>query len=35
MSPIVNDLSVYYPADNYPVVLDGRIVGYVEEDLVD
>lgn len=35
MSPIVNDLSVNYPPDNYPVLLDGKIIGYVEEDLID
>lgn len=35
MSPIVDDVSVVYPPDNYPVTLDGRLVGYVEEDIVD
>lgn len=35
MSPIVNDLSVIYPEENYPVLLDGRLIGYIDEDLVD
>lgn len=34
MSPNVNDLTVIYPPDSYPVLLDGRLIGYIDEDLV-
>lgn len=35
MTPGVNDLSIVYNPDNYNVLLDGRIIGYIDEDLVD
>ena len=35
MNPVVNDLAVVFPPDNYHVVLDGRVVGFVEEAIVD
>lgn len=35
MVPNNNDLSVIYPAESYPVLFNGKIIGYIDEDLVD
>lgn len=35
MNPITNDLDLVYPSEYYTVMLDGRIIGYIESGLVD
>lgn len=35
MIPIIHNVSVIFPPEAYHVVLDGRIIGYIEEKLVD
>ena len=34
MCSIVNDLQVVYPPESLHVVLNGRVIGYVEDDII-
>ena len=35
MHPISNDLSIIYPPKSLPILLDGRIIGYIEVSTAD
>lgn len=35
MNSISNDFNSVYPPESYTVTLDGRVVGYVEESIVE
>ncbi len=33
MNPVVNDLNVIFPPDYYPILLNGKIIGYLNPTL--
>lgn len=35
MNPIQNDFNTVFPPESYTVTFDGKVVGYVEENLID
>jgi hypothetical protein len=35
MNSITNDFNSVYPPESYTVTLDGRVVGYVEDSIID